>query len=95
MQDSNLDHNSGRDIMTRNTKNILDFFLVDRDTIESEMRTILEENDLNRNNFDKIFDTLESPPNHFTAEEIVINDISMLSSVVRFDGSAFVFVTCR
>jgi hypothetical protein len=95
LHENNLDHNSAQEIATRNTKNILDFLLVDRTVLQTELQHILIENDLTQTSFDKICECLEAPSRYFTSEEIVINDISMLSSVVRFDGAEFVIVTCR
>jgi hypothetical protein len=95
LEENNLERMSAKDILRRNSKNILDFFLVDRETIETEIKTLLEENQMTQAVFDKFFDCLEFPSRHFTTEEIVINDVSMLSSVVRFNGACFVFVSCR
>ena len=48
-----------------------------------------------RINFEKFCDCLDYPTSYFTTEEIVINDVSMLSSVVKFDLASFVVVSCR
>ena len=90
-----MDHNSAHEIATRNTKNILDFFLVDRTVVQDELKNVLAENELTQTSFDRICECLETPSRFFTTEEMLINDVSMLSSVVRFDGAGFVIVTCR
>ena len=95
LEDNNLESNSAVEILSRNSKNLLKAFLVDTKTIDDEVRLMLEENQLNQETFERFFDFLEFPASHFTTEEIVINDVSMLSSVVRFDAASFVVVSCR
>ena len=95
LEDNNLENNSAAEILDRNSKNLLKVFLVDTNTIEDEVKLMLEENQLNQETLERFFDFLEFPASHFTTEEIVINDVSMLSSVVRFDAASFVVVSCR
>lgn len=69
--------------MVHNTKNILDFFTVDRLLAENEIQTLLDENLLNEDALEQIFACLNSPFSFFTTEEIIVNDVSMLSSLMR------------
>jgi hypothetical protein len=83
LADNNLETNWSDSIMRRNTKNLVDFFFADQESVRSEVKYLVDESQLNQSSFDKLTDCLEFPSSHFSTEEIVINDVSMLSSIIR------------
>jgi len=74
---------SAETVLLHNSKNIIDFFTIGKDILENEIQCLFDENLLNEDALEQIFACLNSPFSFFTTEEIVVNDVSMLSSQIR------------
>ncbi|QQP52771.1 Uncharacterized protein FKW44_005018, partial [Caligus rogercresseyi] len=72
------------------------FYFKEENALQKEITRLLElTNGFQSEILDEIFDCLKNPSKYFITEEIEINDLSILKSILRFENCAFVAMSIK
>ncbi|XP_040578210.1 probable E3 ubiquitin-protein ligase HECTD4 [Lepeophtheirus salmonis] len=93
--DTNIAIHESQSLFDISSNQFRRLFYCNEGKLINEIKRILEKDGLQSEIIHELFNCLKSPENYFITEEIEINDLSILKSLVRFDNCAFVSVSCR
>ncbi|CAB4054717.1 HECTD4 [Lepeophtheirus salmonis] len=93
--DTNIAIHESQSLFDISSNQFRRLFYCNEGKLINEVKRILEKDGLQSEIIHELFNCLKSPENYFITEEIEINDLSILKSLVRFDNCAFVSVSCR